>query len=72
MSDELNNKWHQQILQYKIQDPFLRLIVERYEREIPWDSNVRDENTLNSYIMNTMLSKLRTKVPRLCRKETVI
>jgi len=62
MSDELNYKWCQKIYRYKIKDPFLKLVVEKYENEIPWDINVRDEKTLNSYLLDTMLPELRKRV----------
>jgi hypothetical protein len=62
MSEELNYKWCQKIHRYKINDPFLRLVVEKYESEIPWVINVRDEKTLNSYLSDVMLPELKKRV----------
>jgi hypothetical protein len=62
MSEGANYEWCQKIHQYKINDPFLRLVAEKYESEIPWESSVSDENTLNSYVLDTMLLELKKRV----------
>ena len=62
MSEELNYKWCQNIYRYKIKDPFLRLVAEKFESEIPWESSVSDENTLKSYVLDTMLLELKKRV----------
>ena len=62
MSEQFNFKWCQKIQRYKIKDPFLRMVAEKYESEIPWEKIVRDENTLNTYLLDNMLPELRERV----------
>jgi hypothetical protein len=48
MTREFKYLWPTKIRKFGISDPFFKLLVAKYEREIPWQTEVRDEATLNA------------------------
>ena len=54
----LNYRLPTKLTKFKINDPFLILLVCKYENEIPWQSIVIDERTLQKYVKDVMLKNL--------------
>ena len=52
-----NYKWPNKIKRFGINDPFLKILVAKYEREIPWQTQVRNESELRQYVAEQMLPK---------------
>ena len=61
MNDLNNYMWRKEILWYKISDPFLRLVAEKYKDEVHWETILKDETSLNEFIRNVKLAELRQK-----------
>ena len=61
MSDNINSQCSSKFKQFGITDPFLKLIVIKYENSIPWQSIVKDEFTLNQHINDVLLPDLKKK-----------
>jgi len=49
------------VQKFKIEDIHLKFVVAKYENEIPWQSVVKDEETLIEYIKSTLLPNLMRK-----------
>ena len=62
MNDLNNYMWRKEILWYKISDPFLRLVAEKYKDGVHWETILKDETSLNEFIRNVKLAELRKKV----------
>ncbi len=62
MNDLNNYMWCKEIHQYNISDTFLRLVAEKHKDEVPWETIVFDEASLNEYTRNVKLAELRKKV----------
>ena len=62
MSNINNYKWCQEILRFNITDQFLKLVAEKYNDDIPWETIVNDEKSLIKYIQDVKLPELRKKV----------
>jgi hypothetical protein len=54
----LNYRLPTKLTKFKINDPFLILLVCKYESEIPWQTIVIDERTLQGYVKDVMLKNL--------------
>lgn len=52
-----NYKWPTKIRKFGITDPFLKILVAKYEGEIPWQTQVRNENELRQFVAEQMLPK---------------
>ncbi len=50
-----NYKWPTKIRKFGITDPFLKILVAKYEGEIPWQTQVRNENELRQFVAEQML-----------------
>lgn len=61
MSAEIKYRWPTKLRKFRIDNPFLKILVAKYENEIPWQVKVRDSDTLIEYIQAAMLSKLRQR-----------
>jgi hypothetical protein len=55
---------------FQIDDPFLQLIVAKYENEIPWQRTVRDSETLIDFIEKEMYPKLIKRLTYPIAKDT--
>ena len=58
MKRSSNHRWPSKLKKFGITDPFLKILVTKYEREIPWQKVVRDTDTLVAYLNNEMFPKL--------------
>jgi hypothetical protein len=54
--------WSTKLKKFGITDPFLKIVVEKYENEIYWGKDVTDSISLNTYIQNVLFKKLIDKV----------
>jgi hypothetical protein len=62
MNAESPYRWPSKLRRYGITDPFLRLLVAKYENEIPWQVEVRDEPTLLRFVEEQMLPRVLRRV----------
>ena len=62
MKSPLNHRWPTKLKKFGITDPFLKILVTKYEREIPWQEVVKDSETLNAHVRDEMLPKLLARV----------
>jgi len=54
--------WPTKLKKFGIDDTFLRFVVAKYENEIPWQTEVKDQDTLQSYVQEQMLPGLLSKI----------
>ena len=54
-------RWPQKVSRFRVEDPLLRYVVARYEREIPWHT-VTDAETLAAHVRDVMLPDLLDRV----------
>jgi hypothetical protein len=50
--------WPTKLNKFGIVDPFLKVLVAKYENEIPWQTGIRDSETLMSYVETSMFPTL--------------
>ena len=55
-------KYPTKLKKFGIDDPFLNIVVAKYENEISWQTIVKDQKTLLEFIKETMLPELMEKV----------
>ncbi len=55
-------KYPTKLKKFGIDDPFLNIVVAKYENEISWQTVVKDQGTLIKYIKETMLPGLMEQV----------
>lgn len=58
MALDQNYRWPTKLRRYGIEDPFLKILGSKYESEIPWQVQVRDEKSLVEYVRSCMLPRL--------------
>jgi hypothetical protein len=51
-------RWPTKLAKFGIQDPLLRVLVTKYESEIPWQRPVHDESTLREFVATSLLPRL--------------
>jgi hypothetical protein len=56
------HRWPTKLKRFAITDPFLRLVVAKYENEIPWGSTVKDSSTLLAHVKERMVPRLFARV----------
>jgi hypothetical protein len=56
MTQAFNYRWPSKLRKFGIDNPFLMLLVAKYENEIPWE-RIRDSDSLTKYVADEMLSK---------------
>ncbi len=61
MSGNNNTAWSSKFKKFGINDPFLKLITIKYEKNIPWQTVVKDEVTLNIYLRDILIPELKNK-----------
>jgi hypothetical protein len=62
MSENPLYRWSSKIKKFHISDPFLKFFAEKYEKEIPWQLQVKDETTLNRFIQQTLIPKFMDRI----------
>jgi hypothetical protein len=62
MKTHYQYRWPTKIKGYGITDPFLKVFVAKYEREISWQVKVRDEETLIRHIQVEMLPSFLARI----------
>lgn len=62
MPERNDFRWPQKVARFRITDPFLRLVVAKYENEIPWGSTVKDSSTLLTHVKERMVPRLIARV----------
>lgn len=62
MVEQGNYRWPSKLRKFKIDDPFQRLLVAKYEDDIPWQSPVVDPASLDDYLNNHLLPELLGRV----------
>jgi hypothetical protein len=62
MTAPTSYRWPTKLRRYGITDPFLKLLVAKYENEIPWQIEVRDEPTLLRFVEEQMLPRVLRRV----------
>ena len=55
-------RWPTKLQKFGIEDRFLRVLVTKYENEIPWQTEVRDEASLQLFVVERMLPRLLERV----------
>lgn len=55
MPSSYSFKWPTKLTKFGIHDPFLKILVAKYEHEIPWQSQVRCEADLRQFVVQHML-----------------
>lgn len=55
-------KWPAKLNKFGITDPILKILVAKYEREIPWQTQVRNENDLRQFVAEHMLPKQMQRI----------
>ena len=58
MENKINYRYPSKIKKFSINDPFLKILVTKYEKEIPWQTIVKNQDSLNKYVKETMLSSI--------------
>ena len=51
-------KWPVKVKKFGITDPILKFLVARYEKEIPWQTRVKNQETLLNFVKDNMLNSL--------------
>ena len=59
---EQKYRWPTKLRKFGITDPLLMMLVAKYEDEIPWQSFVKDEKSLRSYVGEIMLPRLLERI----------
>ena len=62
MSDNQLYRWSTKIKKFNITDPFLKFFAEKYEKDIPWQVQVKDEITLNHFLQQTLIPKFMDRI----------
>lgn len=62
MNSDSKYRWPAKLKKFRIEDPFLKILATKYEREIPWQEVVRDSESLLSYVENKMLPNYLERV----------
>ena len=55
-------RWPTKLKKFGIADPFLKILVTKYENEIPWQTEVTDEASLQAFVGEKMLPQLLERV----------
>jgi hypothetical protein len=55
-------RWPTKLKKFGIEDPFLRVLVTKYENEMPWQTEVTDEASLQLFVAEHMLPRLLERV----------
>ena len=59
----LTYRWPTKVKKFGIEDPALKVLVAKYENEIPWQKEeIKDEDSLCRFIQNRMLPRLLNRV----------
>jgi len=60
----VKNKYHwpTKLKKFGIEDPFLKILVAKYENQIPWQVKVKDEDSLRGFVQQTMLPRVLNRV----------
>lgn len=51
----MGQTWPQKISRFQLKDPVLRYLASRYESEIPWQKEVKDERSLKKFVRRDLL-----------------
>ncbi len=62
MTTKTAYRWPTKLKKFGITDPFLKILAAKYEREIPWQTEVRDNETLHNYVAKELLPSLLSKI----------
>ena len=62
MAKTSNYRWPTKLKKFGIDDQFLRFLVAKYENEIHWQIEVRNQDTMYSFVQDRMLPGLLSKV----------
>jgi|CXWL01.1.fsa_nt_gi hypothetical protein len=54
--------WPTKLKKFGIEDSFLKILATKYEKEIPWQVEVRDSDSLIHFVKNVMLPKFLEKL----------
>jgi hypothetical protein len=55
-------RWPTKIRKFQISDPFLMLLVSKYENEIPWQKIVRNQEDLVAFVTSSMLPRQLARI----------
>jgi hypothetical protein len=55
MKKESTYRYPSKLKKFGIDDPFLNVLVAKYENQIPWQTRVKDSDSLNSFIKEQLL-----------------
>lgn len=50
-------RWPTKVRKFQISNPFFMLLVSKYENEIPWQKDVRNQEDLENFVSSTMLPR---------------
>lgn len=62
MTNEFKYRFPVKLKKFNIDDPFLNIVVAKYENEIPWQTKVRDAESLILFINEHMLPNILKKI----------
>ncbi len=58
----MNYRWPTKIMKFGIDDPLLKIIVAKYENEIPWQVRVKSQDDLFEFVSAVMLPKVCARI----------
>ncbi len=62
MTDFNHYHWPTKLKKFGIEDPFLKILATKYEKEIPWQVEVRDSDSLIHFVKKVMMPKFLEKL----------